>query len=131
MPNEVKYFCCSPDCPGLPYRASELAHPPGCGSQRAAYRRAVDGDELILSCPFCEQGGAAALPLQSGLRWLCAVECHGCGAVGPVKFSFAREESRALAVAAWNRVHGRAGDRAHGMDRGVQLELEGRDADLL
>jgi hypothetical protein len=24
--------CASPTCPGLPYRASELAHPPHCGA---------------------------------------------------------------------------------------------------
>ena len=100
----AKHYCCSPDCPGLPYKASELAHPPDCGQQQADYRRR--GLEA-LSCPFCEQTGAVARPIQSGLRWLCGVECPHCGAVGPVKFSFERDEARAAAIAAWNHAHGK------------------------
>lgn len=31
----TRFFCCGPSCPGLPFRASDLAHPRSCLAQPA------------------------------------------------------------------------------------------------
>lgn len=30
------FYCAGKDCPGLPHKASEIAHPPGCGEERSS-----------------------------------------------------------------------------------------------
>jgi hypothetical protein len=36
------FYCAAEDCPGLPYKASEMAHPPGCGEDSTEIKRSSD-----------------------------------------------------------------------------------------